>query len=287
MAQPGEVIMTVKNNPPDQHRHFAAYFGFLAEPFSKDIAAKSLFISKQLKALFARLRQLIARRGLALITGEVGSGKSTAIRAFAESLEKNQFEWVYIDDPTIGMRGLWSSVAAQLGLNIKFFKWQLLPTIKNAIEKNFHDDHKTTVLVIDDAHLLKPAALEELRLFTNFRIDSHSPMLLILLAQPEFRKFLHLKALEAFSQRLVLRAQVTGLEQNEVKAYIQHHLTIAGRTDPLFTDEVITEIFHHAKGLPRVINTLCYDCLWEIYELQKNLVDLPTLERVLCRDDES
>jgi len=61
----------------------------------------------------------------------------------------------------------WSSVAAQLGLNIKFFKWQLLPTIKNAVEKNFHDDHKTTVLVIDDAHLLKPTALEELRLFTN------------------------------------------------------------------------------------------------------------------------
>jgi type II secretory pathway predicted ATPase ExeA len=232
------------------------------------------------------LRQLIARRGLALVTGEVGSGKSTAIRAFAESLEKNQFTWVYIDDPTIGMRGLWSSVAAQLGLNIKFFKWQLLPTIKNAIEKNFHDDHKTTVLVIDDAHLLKPAALEELRLFTNFRIDSHSPMLLILLAQPEFRNFLQLKALEAFSQRLVLRVQVTGLEQNEVKEYIHHHLAIAGRTDPLFTDDVITEIYHYAKGLPRVINTLCYDCLWEIYELQKSLVDLPTLERVLCRYDE-
>lgn len=268
------------------HQQFTAYFGFLAEPFTKDIAAKSLFISKQLKALFGRLRQLFARRGLALITGEVGSGKSTAIRAFAESLEKNQFAWVYIDDPTIGMRGLWSSVAAQLGLNIKFFKWQLLPTIKNAIEKNFHDDHKTTVLVIDDAHLLEPAALEELRLFTNFRIDSHSPMLLILLAQPEFRNFLQLKALEAFSQRLVLRAQVTGLEENEVKEYIKHHLAIAGRTDPLFTDDVITEIYHHAKGLPRLINTLCYDCLWEIYELQKSLVDLPALERVLCRYDE-
>jgi type II secretory pathway predicted ATPase ExeA len=279
----GEIGMKTQTSA---HQQFTAYFGFLTEPFSKDIAAKSLFISKQLKALFARLRQLIARRGLALVTGEVGSGKSTAIRAFAESLEKNQFTWVYIDDPTIGMRGLWSSVAAQLGLNIKFFKWQLLPTIKNAIEKNFHDDHKTTVLVIDDAHLLKPVALEELRLFTNFRIDSHSPMLLILLAQPEFRNFLQLKALEAFSQRLVLRAQVTGLEQNEVKEYIHHHLAIAGRTDPLFTDEVITEIYHHAKGLPRVINTLCYDCLGEIYELQKSLVDLPTLERVLCRYDE-
>jgi len=264
----------------------AAYFGFLTEPFTKDIAAKSLFISTQLKTLFARLTQLIARRGLALITGEVGSGKSTAIRAFAESLEKTQFDWVYIEDPTIGMRGVWASVASQLGLNPKFFKWQLMPTIKNAIEKNFHDYHKTTIIVIDDAQLLKPVALEELRLFTNFRIDSHSPMLLILLAQPEFRKLIQLKALAAFSQRLTLRAHLTGLQQNEAKEYIQHHLAIAGRTDPIFTDDVISEIYQQAKGLPRLINTLCYDCLWETYELQKSLVDLPTLERVLCRYDE-
>lgn len=270
----------------DVHNEFSAYFGFLTEPFTKDIAAKSLFISGQLKTLFARLRQLIARRGLALITGEVGSGKSTAIRAFVESLEKNQFDWVYIEDPTIGMRGLWTSVASQLNLNPRFFKWQLIPTIKAAIEKNFHDYHKTTIIAIDDAQLLKPAALEELRLFTNFKIDSHSPMLLILLAQPEFRKLVQLKALEAFSQRLTLRAHLTGLEQHEAKEYIKHHLAVAGRTDPLFSDDVITEIYQQAKGLPRIINTLCYDCLWQTYEQKHSLVDLPTLEKVLCRYDE-
>jgi len=184
------------------------------------------------------------------------------------------------------MRGVWSGVAAQLGLDSKFFKWQIMPTIKNAIEKNFHDYHKTTIVVIDDAQLLKPAALEELRLFTNFRIDSHSPMLLILLAQTEFRKLIQLKALEAFSQRLTLRAHLTGLEQNEAKAYIEHHLTVASRTDAVFTDDVIAEIYQQAKGLPRLINTLCYDCLWDAYEQQKSLVDLPTLESVLCRYDE-
>ena len=272
--------------PVQANQQFTAYFGFLTEPFAKDVAAKSLFITSQLKTLFARLTQLIARRGLALITGEVGSGKSTAIRAFAESLEKNQFDWVYLEDPTIGMRGLWTSVATQLGLNVKFFKWQLMPTIKSAIEKNYHDYHKTTIIVIDDAQLLKPAALEELRLFTNFKIDSHSPLMMILLAQTEFRKLIGLKALEAFSQRLTLRAHLTGLGQNEAKEYIAHHLTIAGRTDPIFTDDVIVEIYQHAKGLPRVINTICYDCLWDAYEQQNSLVDLPTLERVLCRYDE-
>ncbi|MFQ5630550.1 MAG: ExeA family protein [bacterium] len=268
-------------NQADAQSRFTAYFGFLTEPFTKGIAAKSLFISNQLEDLFTRLRQLIARRGLALITGEVGSGKSTAIRAFAESIDKNQFECVYIEDPTIGMRGIWTAVAAQLGLDIKFFKWQLMPAIKNAIEKNFHDYHKTTIIVIDDAQLLKPEAIEELRLFTNFRMDSHSPMMLILLAQPEFRKLIALKTFEAFRQRLSLRVHLTGLQQDEAKEYIGHHLAIAGRVDPLFTDDVITEIYQQAKGLPRLINTICYDCLWEACEKQNNLIDLPTLERVL------
>lgn len=273
------------NPKPDKSRDVAAYFGFLKEPFTKDIAAKALFLSAQLQALFTRLKALLARRGMALITGEVGSGKSTAIRGFAEALEKTQYDWVYIDDPTVGLRGIWNSIATQLGLNTRFFKWQLMPGLKSAIEKNHHDFGKTTIIVIDDAQLLKPAALEELRLFTNFKIDSHSPMTLILLAQPEFRKLIQLKALEAFNQRLVLRAHLVGLSQDEAKAYVQHHLEVAGRTAPLFTDDVIAEIYQQAKGLPRLINTLCYECLWEIYAQNKNLVDLPTLEKVLCRLD--
>jgi type II secretory pathway predicted ATPase ExeA len=282
MAKSGEKIMNPKH---DKSRDFAAYFGFLKEPFTKDIAAKALFVSAQLQALFARLRQLLSRRGMALITGEVGSGKSTAMRAFAEALEKTQYDWVYIDDPTLGLRGIWNSIATQLGLNTRFFKWQLMPALKHAIEKNHHDFGKTTIVVIDDAQLLKPAALEELRLFTNFKIDSHSPLTLILLAQPEFRKLIQLKALEAFNQRLMLRAHLVGLSQDEAKAYVQHHLEVAGRTAALFTDDVIAEIYQQAKGLPRLINTLCYECLWETYEQNKNLVDMPTLEKVLCRLD--
>ena len=100
-----------------------AYFGFLTEPFSKEIATKSLFLSAQLKGLFERLQHFIGRRGIALITGEVGSGKSTAIRAFTDTLDKNHHAVVYIDDPTLGLRGMLNSIARQLNLNTKFFTW--------------------------------------------------------------------------------------------------------------------------------------------------------------------
>jgi general secretion pathway protein A len=262
---------------------FKVYFGFLTEPFSKEIATKALFISEQLKALFERLQHFITRRGIALITGEVGAGKSTALRAYTENLDKNHHAIVYIDDPTLGLRGMFNSIARQLNLNAKFFTWQLVPELKAAIEKNFADYHKTTLVIIDDAQHLKSPALEALRLLTNFRIDSQAPLSLILLAHPEFRKMVQLKALEAFSQRLTLRFHLTGLAQSEAGAYVKHQLEIAGRTDTLFTDDVIVEIYQQAKGIPRLVNTLCYECLLDIYQQQKNVVDMPTLEKVLCQ----
>jgi type II secretory pathway predicted ATPase ExeA len=267
------------------HSTLKAYFGFITEPFSKEIATKSIFLSAQLKALFERLQLFIGRRGIALITGEVGSGKSTAVRAFTDTLDKNHHTVVYIDDPTLGMRGMLSSIARQMNLNAKFFKWQLLPELKAAIEKNFADYHKATLLIIDDAQHLRPQAIDELRLLTNFHIDSTAPLSLILLAQPEFRKLVQLQALEAFRQRLTLRIHLTGLAQGEAVAYVKHQLEIAGRTDTLFSDDVITEIYQQAKGIPRLINTLCYDCLLDIYHQQKNVADMPTLEKVLCQYD--
>lgn len=262
-----------------------AYFGFLTEPFSKEIATKSLFLSAQLKGVFERLQHFIGRRGIALITGEVGAGKSTALRAFTDTLDKNHHAVVYIDDPTLGLRGMFNSIARQLNLNTKFFTWQLVPELKAAIEKNFADYHKTTLVIIDDAQHLKPPALEALRLLTNFRIDSQAPLSLVLLAHPEFRTMVQLKALEAFSQRLTLRFHLTGLAQSEAAAYVKHQLEIAGHPDTLFTDDVIAEIYQQAKGIPRLINTLCYECLLDIYHQQKRVVDTPTLEKVLCQYD--
>lgn len=135
--------------------------------------------------------------------------------------------------------------------------------------------------IIDDAQLLPTPALEELRLFTNFRLDSHSPLTLILLAQPEFRKMIQLQSLQAFSQRISLRTHLSGLQQNEIAPYIKHQLEMAGRTDHLFSDDVMQDIYQHARGLPRLINSLGYECLLETFLQKKNIVDTAILEKVM------
>lgn len=259
--------------------------GFTRQPFDKNLPSKHLFLSKQIKELFAHLKQFLHRRGIALVSGDIGAGKSTAIRAFIEQLEKNLYDIAYIADPTIGIRGILNSIAIQLNIEGGYFKWQLLEKLKHFIEKNAADFNKTTLLIVDEAQLLSTKTLEELRLFTNFNIDSQTPLNLILAGQPDFYKTIKLNSLKALYQRINFRYHLTGLDSNEAKPYISHHLAIAGRTDELFTDDVINEIFQHAKGMPRVINNLCYNCLLEIYVQNKNIVDVPTLEKVLLKWD--
>jgi general secretion pathway protein A len=259
--------------------------GFTRQPFDKNIPTKQLFISRQIKQLFIQLQQLLQRRGIALITGEIGAGKSTAIRAFIDQLESNRFDIAYIADPTIGIRGMLNSIAIQLHLEGGYFKWQLLEKLKHTIEKNAYDFNKTTLLIIDEVQHLDTKALEQLRLFTNFKIDSQTPLNLILLGQSDVNKTIRLHSMQALSQRTTFRYHLSGMDKAEAKPYISHHLAIAGRTDPLFSDEVIEEIFQQAKGIPRLINNFCYSCLLEIYQQNKSVVDTQTLEKILIQWD--
>jgi len=261
--------------------------GLTRQPFDKNIPTKNLFMSQQINELFTMLRQFLQRRGIALITGEIGAGKSTAVRAFIDQLEPNLYDVAYIADPTIGIRGILNAIALQLRLEGGYFKWQLLESLKRTIEKNAYDFNKTTLLIIDEVQHMDARDLEQIRLFTNFKIDSQSPLNLILLGQADVNKTIRLHSMQALYQRTAFRYHVSGLNKSEAKAYITHHLALAGRTDPLFTDDVIDDIFQQAKGIPRVINNLCYACLADIYQQQKNIVDVPTLERVLILWDMS
>jgi len=105
------------------------------------------------------------------------------------------------------------------------------------------------------------------------------------LGQPDVNKTIRLHSMKALSQRTNFRYHLSGLDKNEAKPYIIHHLSVAGRTDTLFSDDVIEEIFQQAKGIPRIINNLCYACLIDIYHSNKNIVDMPTLEKVILQWD--
>jgi len=129
------------------------------------------------------------------------------------------------------------------------------------------------VIVIDEAHLLAPGQLEEIRLLTNAEMDSESPFAGILLGQPSLRKRLRLGSFAALDQRLALRYELPGMSLEETAAYLRHHLKLAGRDDALFSDDAVALLHQVSRGIPRALNNLATQALVAAYAEQKAIVD--------------
>ncbi|WP_071461535.1 ExeA family protein, partial [Bacillus massilinigeriensis] len=251
----------------------AKHFGWKHTPFQKDIPTRHLFMAKQYKELQARLTFMIQQRSFGLITGEVGAGKSTAIRSLKERLEANQHVFLYLSDSALKPRDFYREMLLQVGIEPKFLASDLKRQFKTALLDIYENKKKTPVVVIDEAHLLSSSMLQEIRFLTNFQIDSLSPLALILVGQPELRDKLRLRSLEAISQRINTRFHLDGMSFEEMIEYIKHQLEVAGESRQVFTDSSLKLIFKETRGIPRLTNRLCTECLLDAVSRKQELVD--------------
>ncbi len=261
---------------------FESYYGFAATPFVRTIAPAALYQSEQHRELLARLLYLVRNRGFGLVTGEIGAGKSTAIRALAAALDPSRHQMLYVSQSGLSPRHLYRELCLQMGLNPAFHAADARRQLTHALWDAHKNHDKQAVIVIDEGHLLGPQLLEEIRFLTNFHMDSASPMALVLVGQTELRQRLRLQTFEAITQRVNLRYHLTGLSEPETNAYIQHHLKVAGVNHPLFSDEAIRLIYQFSKGIPRRINNLCTACLLAGCADQKPVIDEATVKKALA-----
>ena len=262
---------------------FQEYYGFTRLPFSRTIATQDLFPTAGQKELSARLTYLVRERGFGLVTGEIGSGKSTAVRAFAASLDFNRYLVVYLANPTTGMTGLYRDLLVSLGHEPPFSKPRLVARIRTALEELSVTKRRAPVVVLDEAHLLTQPMLEQLRLLFSDQMDSQSLATLVLVGHPDLRRTLHLSVHEAFRQRLAVKCHLAALDLQETIGYIKHHVRIAGYTaGPLFTDDAIQRIFEYTKGLPRRINQVCTTALMAGLIDQKSILDETTIRKAIA-----
>jgi type II secretory pathway predicted ATPase ExeA len=260
---------------------FEAYYGFTATPFTRTVAPSDLFPSQQHQELVARLRYLVRNRGFGLVTGEVGSGKTTAVRALAVGLDLARHQLLYIAQSALTPRHLYRSLARQMGLEPAYQAADARRQLTEALWATHAKQDKLPVIVIDEGHLLSGHLLEEIRFFTNFSMDSVSPMALCLVGQGELRQRLRLLSLAAIAQRVTLRYHLSGLPESETRAYIEHHLKVAGVAHPLFSDEATRLVHQFSKGIPRRINNLCVASLLAGFADQKRLIDEATVKQAL------
>ena len=253
-----------------------SHYGFTRMPFSRGLAPGTLHQHQGHQEAAARITWCINEAALGVITGEVGSGKTVAIRAATAALDPSRHTIIYLGNPAIGARGLYRTIITALGGTPRFHKASLIPQTADALAAEEHERGRRTVIIVDEAHLLDPTQLEELRLLTNADMDSHSPFACLLVGQPTLRRRIKLGAFAALDQRIALRYTLPGMTLDETGSYTRHHLTLAGRADTMFSDDAIALIHQTSRGLPRAVNNLALQSLVAAYATNKSIVDEST-----------
>ena len=250
-----------------------AHYGFSRMPFGKELAPSMLHAHRAHQEAVARISWCVAERQIGVVTGECGSGKTVAARAAVAALDHSRHTLIYLGTPGVGLRGLYAAIVAGLGGSPRFYCSALIPQTQELLAAEAAERGKQVLLVVDEAHLLDADCLEGLRCLQNADMDERAPFSLLLLGQPTLRRRLRLGAFAALDQRVGLRYALGGLEPAETASYIAHHLALAGRSDPLFSDDAVALIHQVSRGLPRLVNNLAVQALVACFVAGKALVD--------------
>src|SRR6266852_2652826 len=224
-----------------------AFFGFKKTPFGVSPDAKQLFPSQAWNQAKARLQFLADHHGAGLLTGEVGSGKSTAARTSTAALNPNLYKILYLHWTSGSVLDLLRQLALELDLEPAHYRGDLARQISSAIVR-LNQKKQHPILICDEAQLLCHPALEQLPLLLNFDMDSSRYLTLLLVGQP-------------LRQRIAVQYHLEGLWREELDAYLAHQLKAAGVTLPLFDDTARQALYQATKGILRKVNKLALTAL--------------------------
>ncbi len=241
---------------------YEAFFKLKIRPFSKTPDPKFLFYSKSHEEALARLQHGVEEKELILLTGEVGSGKTTLSRALMDSLGE-EYRVISILNPRLTPSQFLRYVAKGFNIDTVRSKDDLLESV---YEKVYEDSINgvVPVIIIDEAQLIPyKSTFEEIRLLTNFQLDDENLLSLVLIGQPDLKKRLERKPYLPLRQRIGFRYHLNPLNDAEIKEYIAHRLRVAGRSEPLFTEEAIEALCELSQGIPRNVNNIASNALLE------------------------
>lgn len=252
---------------------YEEFYGLRQRPFTKTPDPRYLYLSKNHEEALARLQYAIEEKEIILLTGEVGSGKTTLTRALMDSLG-DKYRVVLILNPRLTSTQFLRTVAKRFDIEIpNNYKDNLLDAIYEKVYKDF-ESGITPVVIIDEAQLIpNKNTFEEIRLLTNFQLDYTNLLSLILVGQTDLKKRLSHKAYLPLRQRIGFFYHLGPLAEGEIKGYVEHRLKIAGLGDPLFTDNALRLLYQYSCGIPRVINSIATSALLEGFGRELRIID--------------
>jgi general secretion pathway protein A len=262
------------------------FFGCVRLPFDKSVPVRDLFPSTAHQEVQARLAFALTQRYPAMITGDVGSGKSTAVRAFIHSLDTNLHLVAYLPNPNLTIQAFFAQMLSAFRVSPTFHPRGLGERLRDTLA-DLSQRGCRPLVVVDEAHLLSHRLLHELRFWLNADMDAATPFTLVLIGQSELRHLLQLKGFEAFDQRINVRYHIQPFDLAESAAYIKHHLRAAGSERCPFSDTFIATTHQFSHGVARQINRVCLNGLLIGFAERKAILDEADAKRAILELDRS
>lgn len=256
------------------------YYGLQELPFRNTPDPRYFFWSRSHEQAFHALLYALEEHEMVMITGEIGTGKSTVIRAVNDHLENTgNTQLIILVYPRITPYQMLKFIATSLEIPLRRSRSDLLESIASTLVDRFHQN-KRVGLIIDECHLLPGKKVyDEIRLLNNLQLDEGNLLSLILVGQPELESRLKHPTYRAFRQRISMHVRLEPLSYDETVDYIKHRWKIAGGQDFPFMPDALEMIYDISKGIPRVINHLAHLSLMDAFGNDQKMIRKENVER--------
>ncbi len=255
---------------------YKAYYGLRERPFGKTPDPRFLYLAPQHEEALARLQYTVEEREIAVLTGDIGCGKTTLSRALMDRNDADRF--IMIVNPRLTPLQLLRELALRLdAARVSHHRADLVDALSDRLYA-LKEEGRGVVLVVDEAQLIpgKPT-FDEIRLLSNFQLDDQNLLAILLLGQPELRRRLAHPAYRALRQRVGMWYHLGPLSAEETASYVRYRLQVAGGDGAVFTKEALTAVHEATGGIPRLINNLCTNALLAGFGREERPVETATV----------
>lgn len=260
---------------------YREHFGLRINPFNVNPDPRFLLLTREMREALAVLTYGVQeRKGFMLLTGEVGTGKTTAINKLLEWLHRQHIPSAFVFNPRLTPLEFLQFMMADFGIpGGSQDKGMMLKRLNQWLVERYRE-HKTAVLIVDEAQNLSFEMLEEVRLLTNLETSTAKLLQVVLAGQPELERRLAETDMRQLKQRITLRARTAPLTEQQTAEYIEQRLKVAGAANHVFDAAAVAAVHRYSQGVPRIMNVICEHALISAYADQKHTVDAAMIEQI-------